>query len=60
MVSLQALNPIRVDFPMPEQKIGKLRVGQTIELTVDAFPDKVFGGRSRRSMRACRRRRARC
>ena len=44
LVSLQALNPIRVDFPMPEQQIGKLRVGQQIELTVDAFPNQVFGG----------------
>ena len=44
MVSLQALDPIWVDFPMPEQNVGKLRVGQTIELTVDTFPGKVFNG----------------
>lgn len=44
MVSLQALDPIWVDFPMPEQNVDKLRVGQTIELTVDAFPGKVFQG----------------
>ncbi|MBI1648391.1 efflux RND transporter periplasmic adaptor subunit [Hyphomicrobium sulfonivorans] len=44
MVSLQALNPIWVDFPMPEQNVDKLSVGQTIELTVDAYPDKVFQG----------------
>jgi len=44
MVSLQALDPIWVDFPMPEQNVGKLHVGQTIELTVDAFPGKVFTG----------------
>jgi membrane fusion protein (multidrug efflux system) len=44
LVSLQALDPIRVDFPMPEQQIGKLKVGQTIELTVDALPGKVFRG----------------
>ncbi len=44
MVSLQALDPIWVDFPMPEQNVGKLRVGQTIELTVDTFPGKVFTG----------------
>jgi membrane fusion protein (multidrug efflux system) len=29
---------------MPEQQIGKLKVGQTIELTVDALPGKVFRG----------------
>jgi membrane fusion protein (multidrug efflux system) len=44
LVSLQALNPIRVDFPMPEQYLGKLRVGQTLEVTVDAYPNSVFGG----------------
>jgi len=45
LVTLQALDPIWVDFPMPEQNIGKLRVGQTIELEVDAFPKKVFSGK---------------
>lgn len=44
LTSLQALDPIRVDFPMPEQSIGKLRVGQGIGLTVDAFPGQVFKG----------------
>jgi membrane fusion protein (multidrug efflux system) len=44
MVSLQALDPIWVDFPMPEQNLGKLRVGQTVDLSVDAFPGKVFTG----------------
>jgi membrane fusion protein (multidrug efflux system) len=45
MVSLQALDPIWVDFPMPEQNVGKLHVDQTIELTVDAFLGKVFTGK---------------
>jgi membrane fusion protein (multidrug efflux system) len=44
LVSLQALDPIRVDFPMPEQFVGKLKVGQKIELTVDAYPNAVFAG----------------
>lgn len=44
MVTLQALDPIWVDFPMPEQNVGKLRVGQTLELTVDAYPGKVYTG----------------
>jgi membrane fusion protein (multidrug efflux system) len=44
MVPLQALDPIWVDFPMPEQNIGKLRVGQTVELTVDAYPGKIYTG----------------
>jgi membrane fusion protein (multidrug efflux system) len=44
LVTLQRLDPIRVDFPMPEQFIGKLREGQQIEITVDAFPALVFKG----------------
>ncbi|CAN1723355.1 membrane fusion protein, multidrug efflux system [Hyphomicrobium sp. 1Nfss2.1] len=44
MVTLQALDPIWVDFPMPEQNVGKLRVGQTVDLTVDAYPGHVFAG----------------
>jgi membrane fusion protein (multidrug efflux system) len=44
LVSLQALDPIRADFPVPEQQIGKLRVGQPVELTVDAYPGQVFKG----------------
>lgn len=45
LVTMQALDPMRVDFPMPEQAIGKLRVGQTIEVTVDAFAGDVFKGK---------------
>lgn len=44
LVTLQALDPIWVDFPMPEQNIGKLRRDQEIELSVDAFPGEVFKG----------------
>ncbi len=44
LVTVQQLDPIRADFPMPEQAIGKLRVGQQIEIGVDAYPDKVFKG----------------
>jgi membrane fusion protein (multidrug efflux system) len=44
LVTLQALDPMRADFPLPEQAIGKLRVGQQIEVAVDAYPGKVFKG----------------
>jgi membrane fusion protein (multidrug efflux system) len=44
LVTVQQLDPIRADFPMPEQAIGKLRVGQRIEIAVDAFPGKIFKG----------------
>lgn len=44
LVTLQQLDPIRVDFPMPEQLISKLRVGQRLEVTVDTFPGEIFKG----------------
>jgi membrane fusion protein, multidrug efflux system len=44
LVTLQALDPMRADFPLPEQAIGKLRVGQQIEVAVDAYPAKIFRG----------------
>jgi membrane fusion protein (multidrug efflux system) len=45
LVTMQALDPMRVDFPMPEQAIGKLRVGQDIAVTVDAYPGEAFKGK---------------
>lgn len=44
LVTLQALDPIRVDFPVPEQSLRRLRIGQTIEVEVDAFPGMKFRG----------------
>lgn len=44
LTTLQALDPIRVDFPMPEQNVAKLKIGQTIEVTADVFPGRVFRG----------------
>ena len=44
MVTLQALDPIRVDFPVPEQELAKLKVGQAVEVLVDAFPGQTFMG----------------
>ena len=44
MVTLQALDPIRVDFPVPEQELARLKVGQAVEVRVDAFPGQTFNG----------------
>lgn len=45
LITLQALNPIFVDFPLPEQALADLKVGQTVEVTVDTFPGRVFSGK---------------
>lgn len=44
LVWLQALDPIWVDFPVPEAAVGKFTTGSQIELTADAFPDQMFKG----------------
>lgn len=44
VVSLQQLDPIFVNFNLPEQLIGKLAQGSTITATVDALPGQTFTG----------------
>jgi membrane fusion protein (multidrug efflux system) len=44
LVWLQALDPIWVDFPVPEAEVAKFKIGSKLELTVDAFPGEVFKG----------------
>ena len=45
IVSLQQLDPIYLDFSLPEQLIGKLKDGETVQATVDALPGKTFAGK---------------
>jgi membrane fusion protein, multidrug efflux system len=44
LVWLHALDPIWIDFPVPEGDLGKLKIGAPIELGVNAYPDQVFKG----------------
>lgn len=44
LVWLQSLDPIWVDFPVPEGDMAKFKVGSPIEITVDAFRGQVFKG----------------
>jgi membrane fusion protein, multidrug efflux system len=45
VVTLQTLNPIFADFFQPQQKISQLKVGQSVELTVDAYPEQKIMGK---------------
>ena len=45
IASLQQLDPIYVDFPVPEQAIAELATGQVVEVTVDAWPETPFTGK---------------
>ena len=44
LVWLQALDPIWVDFPVPEASIATFKIGSTVELAADAYPGQVFKG----------------
>ena len=44
IVSLQALDPIYVDYTLPERYATQIRAGQTIKLLLDAVPGKTFTG----------------
>lgn len=44
IVGLQALDPIYVDFTLPERYLTRIKTGQQVQLTLDAIPDKIFEG----------------
>jgi membrane fusion protein (multidrug efflux system) len=44
LVWLQSLDPIWIDFPVPEGDLGKLKIGAPIELGVNAYPGEIFKG----------------
>lgn len=44
IVNLEDVDPVKVDFRVPEIFLGKLRTGQSIQVQVDAFSDEVFAG----------------
>ncbi len=42
IVTLQQLNPLFVDFYLPQQALSQFSVGQSVQLGIDAFPGKLF------------------
>ncbi len=45
IVTLQALDPIYLDFFVPQQAIDQVRLGQDVTVRVDAFKDQTFAGK---------------
>jgi membrane fusion protein (multidrug efflux system) len=45
IVPLESLDPIYVDFSLPERHLDQLSVGQLVEIAVQAFPGESFTGR---------------
>lgn len=44
LVNVVRLDPMQVDFRLPEVQLGRVAPGQAVKLTVDAFPGRVFEG----------------
>ena len=42
IVTLQALDPMFIDFYLPQQAIGHISVGQAVQVTADAYPGRTF------------------
>lgn len=45
IVTLQELNPLYLDFAVPQQVLPKLEVGQSAKVTVDTFVNQLFSAK---------------
>lgn len=45
MVDVVSLDPLRVDFSLPETLLSKVRPGQSVEVAADAYPGEEFVGK---------------
>jgi len=45
IVPLQTIDPIYIDFNLPQQQLPQVAVGQKVVVTTDAFPGTTFEGR---------------
>jgi membrane fusion protein (multidrug efflux system) len=44
IVTLQALDPIFLDFFVPQQAVAQIRIGQKVAVKIDAYKDQTFAG----------------
>lgn len=44
IVTLQAIDPIDIDFTLPQRDYAHLSVGEMVKATVDAYPGQTFSG----------------
>jgi len=44
IVSLQAIDPMRVNFSLPQQALAKVKNGLSVRVTTDAAPGSIFEG----------------
>src|SRR5690606_28358789 len=44
IVTLQSLDPIDIDFSLPEQYVGSVQAGFKVSVRVDSHPEQTFAG----------------
>ncbi len=44
LVTLQSLDPLYVDFTLPQQELARVAEGMAVAVSVDTFPDTTFRG----------------
>ncbi|MGB6356240.1 MAG: efflux RND transporter periplasmic adaptor subunit [Steroidobacteraceae bacterium] len=45
VVTLQTIDPIYIDFNVPQQQVSQVSVGQPVTVVSDAYQDQTFGGK---------------
>jgi membrane fusion protein, multidrug efflux system len=45
LVNLEAIDPLKVDFRVPETYLRQIQVGQALQITLDALPGKAYDGK---------------
>src|SRR4051794_29197420 len=45
VVNLESIDPLKVDFRVPEVYLQQVQVGQTLTITLDALPGKTYDGK---------------
>ncbi|MBK5931542.1 efflux RND transporter periplasmic adaptor subunit [Halochromatium salexigens] len=45
IVELEAIDPVYVDYALPERQLSEIEVDQRVEVKVNAYPGRVFEGR---------------
>lgn len=44
MVNLEVLDPLKVDFRIPQKAVSQVDIGQPVEISLDAYPGERFRG----------------
>jgi membrane fusion protein (multidrug efflux system) len=45
IVNLESIDPLKVDFRVPEIFLSQVKDGQSLQITLDALPDRAYDGR---------------